>query len=162
MAELTRPEAEALLYREARLLDERRFEEWLALFADDAHYLVPSGDAAPGGPAEPAIIDDDRPGMEDRVHRLRSPATWAQSPPSHTLHLVANVELGAPDGQGGQAVHAACVIHESRLGRSRAFAARCLYILRPSPEGGPSWRIALKRVALLEADQPLFNLTFLL
>ena len=36
-------EAEAYLIAEARLLDAGRFEEWLALFAEDGFYWIPAG-----------------------------------------------------------------------------------------------------------------------
>jgi len=158
---LMRSEAEAFLYREARLLDERRFEEWLALFTPDGRYLVPSGDAEDPG-LEPAIVDDDHDTLEDRIHRLRSPATWAQSPPSRTVHVVGNVEIEPGPASAECRVRAACVVYESRGGQTRSFAARCLYVLRRAEGGDAPWRIALKRVLLVNRDHPLFNLTFLL
>ena len=44
-AALTRGEIEEFLIHEAALLDEWRLEEWLALMAPDARYLVPPLDA---------------------------------------------------------------------------------------------------------------------
>jgi 3-phenylpropionate/cinnamic acid dioxygenase small subunit len=156
-APLTRAEAEAFLYREARLMDERQFEDWLALFDAECRYLVP-GDPGDGG--GPAIVDDDRPTLEDRIARLRSPATHAQSPPSRTLHVVANVEVEPARAEGEARVHSTGVICETRLGATRWLAARCLHVLRRAADG--SWRIALKRVQLLDGDRPHDNLTFLL
>lgn len=154
----SRAEAEAYLYREARLLDERRFEEWLALFAPDGRYFVPGGTGDDPG-AEAPIVDDDHATLEDRVQRLRSPATHAQSPPSRTLRLVGNVEVEA--GERGPRLHCALVLYEARLDRVQSLAARCLYRLVPAP-GGDTWQIALKQVRLVHHDQPLPNLTFLL
>ena len=34
-------DTESFLIHEARILDERRWEDWLALFADDGWYWVP-------------------------------------------------------------------------------------------------------------------------
>ncbi len=156
-----RAEVEALLYREARLLDERRFEEWLALFTPDGRYLIPAGDTE-DPEVEPAIADDDHDTLEDRIHRLRSPVTWAQSPPSRTVHVVGGVEVWPGLAPAECRVHATAVVYESRGGQTRSFAARCLYVLRRVEERDTPWRIALKRVLLVNRDQPLFNLTFLL
>ncbi len=162
---LTREAAEALLLLEARLLDERRFEEWLDLFTPDGRYVLPSGE----DDAELALIDDDRATLEDRVTRLRSPAAHAQSPPSRTLHIVSGVEveaLGAgpaealADGREAR-VHSVCIVYEARLGMVRSFAGRCRHVLRTHP-GQPAWRIASKTVWLVDRDQPLYNLTFLI
>ncbi len=151
-AYLSRTDAEAFLYHEARLLDERRFEDWLALFATDCRYVVPGGGVEAPDSGVP-ILDDDRPTLEDRIARLRSPATHAQSPPSRTVHLVTNVEVD------GTHIHSALLVHEARAGQVRAFAARCLHVLR---QEGDRWRIAEKRVRLVNSDHPLYNLTFLL
>ena len=151
-APLTRADAETFLYFEARLLDERRFEEWLALFTTDGHYLVPGGDVDDPDGGVP-IIDDDRPTLEDRIERLRSPAAHAQSPPSRTVHAVTNVDVE------GDRIHSVLLIHEARAGETRAFAARCLHVLRREDD---QWRIAEKRVRLVNSDHPLYNLTFLL
>lgn len=58
---------EALLYMEARLLDERRLEEWLQLFTDDAVYALPI--QVSDDPREPSLIRDSKAGMEERVSR---------------------------------------------------------------------------------------------
>lgn len=156
----TPAEAAALLYLECRLLDERRFEDWLALFTPDGRYRIPGGDSPEPG-LEPDIVDDDHDTLEDRVHRLRSPANWAQSPPSRTVHLAGNLEVEPGPAEGEWALHSVLVLYESRNGQTRSFAARCRHILRR--EGGPAqWRIALKEVRLVDRDTPLFNLTFLL
>ena len=151
---LTRAEAERFLYREARLLDERRFEEWLDLFAAGGRLFVPG---TPGEEDEVAIIDDDRATLADRVHLLRSPATYAQVPPSRTLRLVSNVEVR------GLQVHSVQLIHEARLGQVRTVAARCRHDLVPADrDGGEPWRIASKVLHLVDCDHALGNLTFLL
>ncbi len=182
---LSRAAAEAVLLHEARLIDERRFEEWLALFTADARYVLPGGDDS----GDMALIDDDRATMEDRVARLRSPGAHAQSPPSRTLHVISGVELedvaGYGRGHGAEAVsggvgptgrdalaevrvHSVCVVYEARLGQVRSFAGRCLHLLRASggaeagPPGQGEWRIAAKTVWLVDRDQPLYNLTFLI
>ncbi len=152
--------AAEFLYREARLLDERRFEEWLALFAPEGRYWIPAGVAdAPG--TEPAIVDDDHATLEDRVRRLRSPVSFAQSPPSRTVHLLANIEVGA-GADGCPEVRAAGVVHEERLGQLRALPGRWTYLLRRADAGDEPWLIVRKTVRLLQCDRALYNLTCLL
>lgn len=157
MAQLTRSDAEALLYREVRLLDERRFDEWLTLFTDDAVYWIPYGD---GGDPEryTPITYDDMPMLKERIHRLRSPAAHSQQPASRTRHLIANVETEeGPDSEA--TVYANFVLYEVRLDLQRSFAGNCEYRLR-LVDG--TWRIAAKKVCLVNGDQPIYNLTFLL
>ncbi len=161
---LSRAEAEALLYREARLLDEGRFGEWLAMFADECRYWVPIGDG--DDPREPSIIDDDRARLEERVYRLTATPAYAQRPASRTQHNITNVEVldAAPDGtvevwcnvlivelRSGDAMQAG-------LGKQRLLAARCQYLFT----GGPNWRILLKQLTLIDRDLPHYNLSFIL
>ena len=162
MAALTRAEAEDFLYREARLLDERRFDEWLALFTADGRYWVPCGQPMDEGPLT-HLVSDDRAQLEDRLRQLQNPRHSSQRPPSMTTHLVSNVEVeGVSDGHA--AVHSSFLVYELRKtqggdGRTRPFAGRCEHLLRQ--EAG-QWRIADKKVWLMERDLPISNLTFLL
>jgi 3-phenylpropionate/cinnamic acid dioxygenase small subunit len=112
-------EVERFLFREARLLDERRFHEWLSLFTDDVRYwmpghtsrhprtskaitvLAPAGDAAE--PMEEdglAIFDETRETLGRRVARLDTGMAWAEDPPSRTRHLVSNIEVAPGDTAG--------------------------------------------------------------
>lgn len=162
MATLTRAEAEDFLYREARLLDERRFDEWLALVTPDGRYWVPCGQGSETGPVTHLALDD-RAQLDDRVRQLQHPRHSSQNPPSVTTHLVTNVEAeGAADG--GATVHSSFVVYELRRtqggsGEQRSFAGRCEHLLRW--EQG-EWRIAQKKVWLINRDLPISNLTFLL
>src|SRR3954468_14074208 len=85
-------EAAALLYREARLLDERRYDEWLELFTDDGIYWLPIH--TDGGDADPrsaiSIVYDDAARRGERVFRALETPVLDQSPPSRTVHVVAN------------------------------------------------------------------------
>jgi benzoate/toluate 1,2-dioxygenase beta subunit len=157
MAELTRSDAEALLYREARLLDDRRFEDWVAMFTDDAIYWIPYGDGKEAERYTP-ITYDDLPMLKERINRLRSPAAHSQQPASRTRHLITNVETEAGDGPEA-VLYANFVLYEVRLNQQRSFAGNCEYRLR-LVDG--EWRIAAKKVCLINGDQAIYNLTFLL
>ena len=104
---LLRFEAEEFLYLEASLLDERRYEDWLALLTDDIHYWMPirrtttAKDVAneftrPGGMA---FFDDDKKTLSMRVQRLAAGRAWAEDPPSRTRRLVTNTRILLLDDQ---------------------------------------------------------------
>lgn len=162
---LTRQQAEALLYREARLLDERRFEEWLALFTDDGTYWLPLADGT-DPEAEPSIVYDDRLQLAQRVDQLVQGPRYAQIPPSSTVHCISNVEVLDSDATATVEVRCNVLVFEvrastqrpSELTQQRCLVARCVYRLRH--EGG--WRIASKTARLVDRDRPIHNLTFLL
>lgn len=153
----------AFLYREARLLDEHRFEEWLELFTDDATYVLPIKDAPP---PEPALIRDSKSRMEERVYRLTRTFAPAQSPPSLTQHDVTNVEVLGEEASGALLVACNMSVHELRQGdamqpgiaEQRSFHARCYYKLVRS---GEAWLIKEKRCRLLNREYPVYNLTFI-
>jgi benzoate/toluate 1,2-dioxygenase beta subunit len=161
---LTHAEAEALLYREARLLDEGRFADWLATFASECRYWVPIGDQ--DDPREPSIIDDDRARLEERIFRLTSTPAYAQRPPSRTQHNISNVEMLEPPVDGSAEVRCNLLLVELRggdamqpgLGKQRLLAGRCFYRFVAEP----AWRIRLKKVTLIDRDLPHYNLSFIL
>ncbi|BDD93112.1 benzoate 1,2-dioxygenase small subunit [Pandoraea sp. XJJ-1] len=88
----------ATLYREARLLDDRQWDEWLACYANDVTYWMPAWDD------DDRLTDDpqsqislmyyaDRGGLEDRVFRIKTERSSASMPEPRTAHTVANVEV---------------------------------------------------------------------
>jgi len=165
-ARMTREEAEAFLFRETRLLDERRLDDWGALFADDGIYWLPI-EAGDDPEREAAILCDDSRQRSMRIHQLLRHKHYAQVPPSRLVHFVTNVEV--EDGAGDEArIRCSVLVCELRpgdfqglqigLGTQRVFACRCEYKLRREED----WRIAEKKVMLLDRDLPLSNLTFIL
>lgn len=92
-------EIEQFLYYEARLLDERRFEEWYELLADDLQYVMPTrynrlrreAQHEFAGADEAQHFDEDKHSIAQRIRRLRSGTAWAEDPPSRTRHFVSNV-----------------------------------------------------------------------
>jgi len=88
-----RDECRRLIEREARLLDQLRYEEWLAMYAADCIYWVPATPNGGDPRREVAVMFDDRRRLEDRVYRLRTGFAWSQAPASRTVRLVTNVEV---------------------------------------------------------------------
>lgn len=151
----------AFLYHEARLLDERRYDEWVDLFADDGLYWIPCNDAGGDPVRSVTIIHEDVAALRSRVGRLTSGKQYAQDPPSRMCRAVSNVYVAADASGGGEAtVHSTLLAVEARRHHTKhVFGARCTHVLR-RVDGG--FRIARKRVDLVDSDQFFENLTFLL
>lgn len=90
------------LYREAELLDERRFEEWLGLFTDDARYWMPLSRNVKFGEEERentsdadgvSWFDEGKETLRSRVLQLQTGIHWAEEPRSRICHIVSNVQL---------------------------------------------------------------------
>jgi benzoate/toluate 1,2-dioxygenase beta subunit len=143
-----------LLAREARLLDERRFEEWLGLFAPECLYWIP-GTPGGGDPRkEVAISFDDRRQLEGRIYRLRTGYAWAQVPASRTARLVANVEVFGTAQASTYMVRSTFLVSEFRAGETRVLSGSCCH--RIAEQAG-SWQILVKQVNLIDCDQNLRN-----
>ena len=99
-------EVERFYYDEAALLDAHRYDEWLALFTEDAHYFMPIRrtrmarelDKEFTQPGEMAFFDDSKTLLAGRVEKLKTGRSWAEDPPSRTRHLITNVRVTADDG----------------------------------------------------------------
>jgi 3-phenylpropionate/cinnamic acid dioxygenase small subunit len=149
----TRDECRRLLEREARLLDEGRYEDWLALYAEECVVWVPAAER-PGDPRrEVTVFFDDRQRLEDRIFRLRTGKAWSQVPPSRTVRLVSNVEVYRAAQK--LMVRSNLLLAELRAGESRQLAAWCAHRLAHG-------KIEAKQVNLLERDQSLRNPSILL
>ena len=88
----------AFLYREARHLDDREWEPWLALYAPDAEYWMPAWDDDDQLTEDPQseislIYYPDRNGLEDRVFRIKTERLSASMPEPRTNHMLTNIEV---------------------------------------------------------------------
>jgi 3-phenylpropionate/cinnamic acid dioxygenase small subunit len=150
MAEIDRARLEEFVLHEARLLDERRFREWMGLFADDGTYWVPAVPDQKNPFDEASLFYDDRDLMKTRIDRLEHPRIHVQTPPSRTAHLVGNTLVEAVDEANGECVVGSTVIMvEYRDEQQRVFAGRQHHRLRRE---GPSFLIVQKRVDLINCD----------
>jgi 3-phenylpropionate/cinnamic acid dioxygenase small subunit len=151
-------EATAFLYREARLLDDGRFEEWLDLFTPDGTYWIPSrhGQTDPRGVA--SIIYEDRSILALRVQRLAEARAHAMSPMPRTTHLIGNVELVEAKADAAT-IDCTLIVVEHRNERQRIYSGRCRYALR-AMDG--DLRIASKRIDLVDCDAILAPIVILL
>jgi benzoate/toluate 1,2-dioxygenase beta subunit len=142
-------ECEHFLILEARLLDEGRFDEWLALFTPDAWYWVPSEPGQRSPRDTVSLIYDDRRLLETRVRRLASPRIYSQEPRSRTSRIIANVTIEEADANG-TTVRSKGQWLEYRREAQRIFGGTCFHRLVRVP--GEGLRIAWKRVDLINCD----------
>jgi p-cumate 2,3-dioxygenase subunit beta len=156
----TRSEIEDFLIYEAALLDEWRLEEWLALMAPDARYLVPPLDAPDADHRDTLfLIADDRRTLASRVRQLLSGTTWAENPRSRTRRLITNVRLLAVENDEAR-VTANFAVWRFQHEQSDVYVGQYRHVL----VGGPSGLLFRERRAVLDLEtlRPHGKLSFIL
>lgn len=148
-------EATTFLTREARLIDEGRFNHWLELFSDDCLYWVPvtSGGGEPRTEVSHAF--DDRRRLTDRVYWLRTGLAYSQIPASRTRRTIGNVDVLELTPES-RLIRSNFVVYEFRAGVTKVYAGWYAHTLVKTGQG---WRIKVKRVNLLDSEQYHENLT---
>jgi 3-phenylpropionate/cinnamic acid dioxygenase small subunit len=151
-------EVEQFIYREARFADELRYDDWEALWTDDALYWVPANSDSMDPEREMSVIYDNRARIATRIRQLHTGKRHSQNPPSRLRRIVSNVELMGADGDD---VHAGAnfIVYESRERGITVWAGRSEYTLRRTEQG---MRMACKSVYLVNNDRPLNTLAFLI
>lgn len=153
-------EVNDFLLLEAELADASAYKEWLELWDDPCVYWVPCNLEDYDPTRHVSIIYDDRARLEERCFRLTTGGAHSQEPASKVCRVVGNIRVVNADGEDGTVeATARAMIVELRLGRKSVYAARCHYTLRRTPEG---FKLRRKKVVLLDADEPLGNMTFLI
>jgi benzoate/toluate 1,2-dioxygenase beta subunit len=149
---------EQFIYREARLCDEHRYAEWEALWTDDAIYWVPANGEDSDPTRQMSILFDNRARIATRIRQLASGRRHAQSPTSRLARVVGNIEIVGDRG-GDVATSSTFILHESRTRSLTTWAGRVDHVLR---HDGDALRMAAKTVRLVDNDQPLLTMAFLL
>ena len=143
------------MLHEARLLDDGKFDDWLALFTLEACYWVPS-EPDQADPVETvSLIYDDRRLLETRVRRLASPRMYSQEPRSRTSRMIGNVTIEESDKHACTACSKFTMI-EYRREQQRLFGGTALHRL---VQADGRIMIAWKRVDLVNCDAPLDGIT---
>src|SRR5215510_8511427 len=150
------------LHLEARLADEGRYAEWLALWTEDAVYWVPATtDPAADPDKHLSHIYDNRARLETRVKMLETGVRWSQAPASLMRRLIGNVEVR--DAERGELVAESNFILGELAVQARHemhwWVGRATHRLRRVDD---ALRLAAKKVVLINAAEPLPNLGFLL
>jgi len=153
--------AVAFLYEEARLADEARYAEWLALWTDDGVYWVPATtDPAATPDTHISHIYDNRARIDTRIKLLQTGHRYSQEPASIMRRLISNVEVAT---EGSELVVESNFLLAELSVQSRHemhwWVGRTTHRLR-RVDGG--LRMAAKKVVLVNAAEPLPNLSFLI
>jgi benzoate/toluate 1,2-dioxygenase beta subunit len=148
----TQRAVEQFLYRQAEILDERRWDDWLKLFTEDGHYWMPASADQIIADGVPNIFWEDLDLMKVRANRVMHPRAHSQYPPNKTNHVVSNVVVEREDPKTGDVVarskfHAA----EFRNDAVRHFSGKYRHELKKTRDG---YRIKLQRVDLVDAEGP--------
>ena len=168
---LLKQDVEAFLYHEANLLDDRRYEDWLALLADDVRYWVPMRRNVKFGELEREFtregqdinwFDEGKQTLTQRVNQILTGVHWAEEPLSRISHLVTNVEVleAAPTAAAAEEVSLRCrfIIYRNRVEtETDILVGRREDTLRRI-DG--EWRIAQRKVLLDQNVLLAKNLTF--
>lgn len=167
--DLERDRIKSFLYREARLADEHRYDEWEELWTDDGQYWVPATHEEVGPEEHVSIINDIRPRISTRVGQLKTGDRHSEDPPTPMRRLITNVEVGdhleeihttpAPPKEEDCSVGSNFLLVHSRR-ETTFWAGRTLHRLR---EVDGELKMSLKKVMLVNnLDEGTPTLTFLI
>jgi 3-phenylpropionate/cinnamic acid dioxygenase small subunit len=141
-------DVQAFVQAEARLLNQARYQDWLALFAEDGRYWVPlGGDTQSESDTHNALANEDRLLLTLRVERLLAGRAHSQQPASRSAHVLQLPQVDACNDHHAK-VYTPFTYVESRGEQQIWLAGQWCH--RLCREQG-AWRIALKRVNLLNA-----------
>ena len=148
----TQHAVEQFLYRQAELLDAKRWQDYIDLFAEDGHYWMPAAPEQTSGEGVPSIFYEDRNLMRVRMKRVLHPDAWSQRPLWGTSHVVSNVVVESNDAKSGElTVRSRFHMLELRRDNTRHFACSYLHHLKKTAAG---YRIRLQRVDMVNAQAP--------
>ena len=167
---LLKEEVEAFLYQEAELLDERRYEEWLALFTEDAHYFMPMRRNVPRDEPEREFtragldvnwFDEGKDTLTRRVKQILTGVHWAEEPPSRICHMISNVQVLAASPAGPSpaevSVKSRFLVYRNRVETETDFLVGKREDLLRRVNGG--WKIARRKIVLDQSVLLAKNLT---
>jgi benzoate/toluate 1,2-dioxygenase subunit beta len=144
----TQREIELFLLREAKLLDTGEFEAWLALYAPQGIYWMPSQPGQADAKGVASIIYEDYAILAIRVRRLLEARALVLTPMPRTTHLVSNIEV-TKSAEDEFSAEAAFMCIEYQGDQQRLYSGRHTHQL---VRHNGSFRIALKRVELIDCD----------
>jgi benzoate/toluate 1,2-dioxygenase beta subunit len=154
-----RDEFRQLLEREARLLDQLRYDDWLAMYEPECIYWVPSTPKAGDPRREISVMFDDRRRLEDRIYRMRTGFAWSQAPASRTVRFTSNVEVFATAHDNTRMLRSNFLISEfwgDEIRQLTGWAGHRVV------QNGGKWRVQAKQVNLLDCDQCIRNPSIIL
>ncbi|WP_198085744.1 aromatic-ring-hydroxylating dioxygenase subunit beta [Variovorax sp. E3] len=138
---------------EAHLLDTRRYEEWNALFTDDAFYWIPLVPDQEDGLNHTSHLYEDKLLRDLRIERLKSPRAFSQQPPSRCHHLLQVPVVEQFDAEANRHVVRTEFHYTESQGDELQFYVGTFFHHLTVRDG--ALRMTLKRVNLLNCDAAL-------
>ena len=152
VARLGRQEAEDFLFEEARLIDDRHFQERLELFTEDGIYWMPASADQQTGEGQPNIFYEDHYLMDMRIRRVEHPYAHSQAAGHRTSHVVSNVMIKSANQTSHELVVTSRFhMVEYRLDDLRHFGGKYTHTLIKSDD---AYKIKLQRVDLANVEGP--------
>lgn len=148
-----------LVYHEARLLDEKRFDEWYELYTADARYWMPLTRGQPEGELHTSLFYEDKLLLKVRIERLQHSNAFSQQQPSFCQHILQRPAIEAGATPDAPLVRTPLLYVESQRDRQLLLAAVAWHHLILI-DG--HFRIRLKKVELLNCDAALPSIQLLL
>jgi 3-phenylpropionate/cinnamic acid dioxygenase small subunit len=141
------------VYDEARLIDEKRFDDWYELFDEDGYYWMPLTRDQPDGMNHTSLFYEDRFLLKVRIERLKSPRSFSQQPASYCQHILQRPAIEESDeSQRRWVLRTPFVYVESQLDTQLVLAGVThLHLV----ERDGRLRIRLKKVDLINCDSAL-------
>ncbi len=168
---VVRQDVEEFLYREAELLDERRYEQWLDLFTDDARYWMPMRRNVPADEGEREFtregadinwFDEGKETLTRRVRQILTGVHWAEQPPSRICHMISNVQILSTRPAGSSptevAVKSRFLVYRNRVETETDLLVGKREDLLRRVNG--HWKIARRKIVLDQSVLLTKNLTF--
>ncbi len=147
------------IYDEARMLDEGRYDEWLALWLEDGRYWMPLDYKQTDARMITSLLDEDMFMLKLRVERLNGARTFSQKPKSRCHHVIQRPFIDEFDEVNGKFVTNTSMHYvETRLDEQQLLALTATHDLALM---GGQLRIANKRVDLLNSDAAFGNIQLL-
>ena len=143
----------ALVYREARLLDARRYDEWYALFAEDGRYWIPIAADQTDPLRVQSIAYEDRLLLKIRIERLKNPKAYSMHPRPASQHILQAPAVETTDADANRFVTRTPFVYVEARGDDQTVLAGS--VVHESRVEGGELRIVLKRVELLNAGAAL-------
>jgi 3-phenylpropionate/trans-cinnamate dioxygenase beta subunit len=159
-------EISQFLYREAKLLDDWKFREWLDVMADDVSYVLRTTPNAQTRdrrrsvePPTTWVFNDNKFLLERRVARLETGMAWAEEPPSRTTHMVSNVIVEPTEVEGEYDVYVTYLLYRSQKEKDITIYCGKRHDKIRKVEGGLGWQIFDRRITLDQVTYTSHNLS---
>ncbi|KGT47113.1 3-phenylpropionate/cinnamic acid dioxygenase subunit beta [Acinetobacter sp. HR7] len=154
------------LYREAKLLDDWKFREWLDLLAEDISYVLRTTPNAQTRdrrrsvePPTTWVFNDNKFLLERRVARLETGMAWAEEPPSRTTHMVSNVIVEPTEVEGEYDVYVTYLLYRSQKEKDITIYCGKRHDKIRKVEGGLCFQIFDRKITLDQVTYTSHNLS---